>query len=119
MSSGVEVSFVLARCSHGGQGFSIEFRRSGRGNWTATRAFEVSEQAAKRGGYEPAEISGTIEVSPAFSGCPHCRSVSFYLCSCGKVACWDGESRSVTCPWCRHVGELGGPIESLRSVRDY
>ena len=78
----------------------------------------MKEAVAKREGYDKSQISGSFAMEPAFPGCPHCQGRGFVKCGCGKVACWNGESQTVTCPWCGQCGQLGGQIESLDAGGD-
>jgi hypothetical protein len=113
------IVIVLGRCNRHGRGFGMRLERPGADQWVATWAFPIKDAAAKREGYERAEVSGSFCVGPSFPGCPHCSAASFFRCNgCGKLACWDGESRQITCPWCGHSGALGGEITSLDITGD-
>lgn len=110
---------VLGHCSRNRAGFGIRFERSERDQWTATWAFAMKEGVAKREGYDGSTISGSFVFDPAFPGCPHCAARSFWVCGNGQhVACWDGDSRHVTCPQCGAQGELGGAVEQLDAGGD-
>ena len=113
-----EQGVVVARCSQAGQGFGIRFEEKGRGRWIANWAFDDTETSARRERYDRGEISGTFEFDAGYPGCPHCSAPSIFQCVCGKVACWDGESRAVTCPWCGTSVELRDPIGSLSASAD-
>lgn len=113
------IVIVCARCGHTANGFGIRFERSGEARWSATWAFPLKESSARREGYDRSEISGTIQLDPSYPGCPHCSQAAIVRCgSCGKVSCWNGEERVVTCPWCKRQAELAGPITSLTSTND-
>jgi hypothetical protein len=46
--------------------------------------------------------------------CPSCKNPGILSCgACGKIACWDGESKTVTCPNCNHEGAVSGRIKTL------
>jgi serine/threonine protein phosphatase PrpC len=87
---------VVARCSQNGQDFGIRFEEQQRGHWIANWAFPHKETP----------------------GCPHCDAPSIFQCVCGKVACWDGKSQAVTCPWCDTVVQLRDQIDSLSARTD-
>lgn len=113
------IVIVMARCCRGAQGFGLRFERRSDIQWLATWAFPVRIGLAEREGYDRSQISGAIQTASTYPGCPHCGNRSFFRCgACGKVACWDGESRSVTCPWCGNGGELSGMIKSLEGGTD-
>jgi hypothetical protein len=112
------VVIVMARCSRSGQGFGIRFEEKARSQWIADWAFAIKEAVARKEGYDRGEITGTFGFATAYPGCPHCHAPSIFQCSCGKVACWDGERRTVTCPWCKVTVELDSQIERLSAGRD-
>ena len=119
MNQRPNVVIVMARCSHGRGSFGIRFEEKQPGHWTADWAFPIKEAAAKRQGYERGKISGTFGSDEAYPACPYCGGGGIFLCgACDKVACWDGEQRTVTCPWCGDTGEIGGHIERLSAGTD-
>jgi hypothetical protein len=109
---------VLARRAGSKQGFGLKFKRNWRRKWVAVTTFSIAEAATSRGGYGHAVITGSIVYHPRYPGCPHCRSAAFFRCSCGKVVCWDGKVRIVTCPWCNGTGELSGVLKTLDACED-
>ena len=118
MSETPNVVIVMARCSRGEGSFGIRFEEKALGEWIGDWAFAMKEASAKREGYDRGEIRGGLAFEAGYPGCPHCESQGIFKCGCGKVACWDGESPTVTCPWCASSGELRGQIESLRAEAD-
>jgi len=120
MSKERKIVIVTGRCSQSKAGFGIRFERhSSTHQWIATWAFPVKEAAAKREGYDKSQIGGSFAIEPTFPGCPHCQGKGFVKCGgCGKVACWNGESQTVTCPWCSQDGCLGGQVEILEAGGD-
>ena len=113
MSELPNVVVVMARCNRSRQSFGIRLEEKARGRWIANWAFAIREETAAKEGYGQSEITGVFGFDSAYPGCPHCHAPSIFQCVCGKVACWDGESRVVTCPWCGTTVELREPIESL------
>ncbi len=113
-----EQGVVMARCSRSGQGFGIRFEEQGHGRWVANWAFDSKETSARRKGGDQGEISGVFEFDATYPGCPHCHAPSIFQCVCGKVACWDGKTHAVTCPWCGTTVELRDPIGSLSARSD-
>lgn len=113
-----EVVIVLARCSVDRQGFGMRYARLDSRVWSLTWAFAIKERVASREGYDRTTIRGEFVTSSEYPGCPHCGRGAFFRCGCGRVACWDGESRSVTCPWCGSTGELSGVLSSLEGGGD-
>jgi hypothetical protein len=113
------IAVVAARCGQTAAGFGIRFERSGETHWSATWAFALKESAAKREGYDRSEIGGTIQLDPSYPGCPHCAKSALVRCgTCGQVSCWNGETRLVTCPWCRNRARIEGAITKLASRND-
>lgn len=112
------IVIVFGRCSRSKQGFGVRFERRGENQWVATWSFAIKEAAARREGYETAHMTGRFGPADGFPGCPHCSAPSFFRCHCGKLACWNGESRSVTCPSCGQAVELTSDITSLDGGSD-
>jgi hypothetical protein len=115
------VVILIARCSRSKQSFGIRLEKKvekADDLWIADWAFAIKEKAIEREGYDQSEVDGTFGFDPAYPGCPYCHAPSVFQCVCGKVACWDGESRIATCPWCGSTVELREPIESLTVGRD-
>jgi hypothetical protein len=111
------VVIVVARCCRERQLFGIRFEEHGRGAWEADWAFPLKERAAKREGYG-SEISGSFEFAPDYPGCPGCRAPGLFVCSCGKVCCWDRVTRQVTCAWCGVTGYLNATVDHLNAAND-
>ena len=112
------IVIVTGRCSPSKQTFGIRFERRSANEWGATWAFSIKESVAKKEGYETTKMDGQFIFEDSFPGCPYCSARSFFLCGCGKLACWTGESRRVTCPWCGQPGELSGQITALDGGTD-
>ena len=112
------VVIILAKCRNSGQPFGIRIEEKAPAQWAADWAFILQEKKARKEGYDRGEIHGSFGIDPAYPGCPHCRAPGFFKCGCGKVACWDGETRMVTCPWCGSRIELSVPIDHLSAGND-
>ena len=109
---------IMARCAINRQGYGIRLEEKSKNYWEADWAFTLKEKAAAIEGYEGSTISGTFCFAAEYPGCPHCGSRSIFKCGCGKVACWNGEIRQVTCPWCGNTAELAGEIKTLSADSD-
>lgn len=113
------IVIVTARCSKSKQCFGIRLERQAANEWAATWSFAMKEGVAKKEGYDKSRVSGAFALAPGYPGCPHCQGHGFFLCGgCGKVGCWNRESRSVICPWCSQTGELSGEIGNLEAGTD-
>jgi hypothetical protein len=97
--------------------FGIRFEQFG-GQWVADWAFRLRPGVAHCEGYDKQHLSGNFKFANTYLGCPGCKAGSIFLCACGKVACWDGKSRTVVCPWCGQILVLQRDIESLRGGQD-
>jgi hypothetical protein len=115
---GKNVVIVTARCSLSKQSYGIRIERRGARQWAATWAFAIKEAAARREGYDKSRIEGSFVLDAAFPGCPLCKANGFYLCGCGKVACWNNRTTTVVCPWCSKHGEIGGEVTGLDAGSD-
>ncbi|EFH80218.1 TerY-C metal binding domain-containing protein [Ktedonobacter racemifer] len=120
MSFPANVVIVVSRCAQQKKGFCIRFEEKVPGQWFADWAFSIQEQQARREGYDSNEINGSILIDKAYPGCPYCESEGFVLCgACNKVACYDGSSHQVLCPWCGNHGEINNKrVNSLRAGGD-
>jgi hypothetical protein len=112
-----QVVVVLSRCTKRQEGFGIRFEQKIPGRWVADWAFAIKENLAQKEGYDRNEIAGAFEFDPKYPACPYCEASSIYKCSCGKVACWDGQ-KTVICPWCRQTGQIEGQIDKLTAGGD-
>jgi hypothetical protein len=112
------VVIVLAKCRKHKQPYGIRIEEKQPSVWLADWAFIIQENKARKEGYDRSEIQGTFGIDPAYPGCPYCHSPGFFKCGCGKVACWDGETPVVTCPWCNSKGKLTGAIDNLSAGGD-
>ncbi len=112
------VVIVMGRCTVSRQGFGVRFERHGRNQWVATWAFGIREATAKREGYGQTRMDGHFVIGDGFPGCPYCSGRGFWLCTCGRIACWNREVRQVICPWCSQHNELAHEITSLQGSRD-
>ncbi len=97
----MDAAVLVAKCQNTKQTFGMRAEKKGRG-WELTWAFPIREQSAKRENY-PTSVSGQIDFSDEYPGCPYCERSGFVHCICGKIACYGGEE-SYTCPWCGHTG---------------
>ncbi len=114
-----QVVIAMARCRNSKKAFGIRVEERGPSQWVADWAFSIPENKASKEGYGHSEISGTFAIdSQQYPGCPHCHARLIVKCSCGGTACWDGEQRKVSCPWCGAKGVIGGEIESLSAGND-
>jgi hypothetical protein len=107
------VKIVLGRCCRSKLLFGIRFEEKGRGRWAADWAFTLKEGTAKRERFDHSEVTGSFSFTPDYPGCPGCGVPSVFQCSCGKIACWDTESKRVKCPWCNESGTLDGTINRM------
>jgi hypothetical protein len=109
----LNVKIVLGRCCSAGLLFGMRFEETGRGRWVADWAFPMKEGAARREKFDRTEVGGIFAFAAEYPGCPGCGVRSVFQCGCGKVACWDAESKRVRCPWCGQSGTLDGTIDRL------
>ena len=113
------IVIVTGRCVKSKKCFGLRFERRPPKRWAATWSFALKESEAKKEGYDQTRISGSFVVEPSYPGCPHCGTMSFSLCGdCEKLACYDGESSRVVCPWCGEAGDIGSEIDALDAGMD-
>lgn len=114
------VAILGARCSSNATGFGIRIERQSEREsaWNLTWAFALSDSLAQKEGYDHMRLQGEFQFGRSYPGCPHCKSISLFRCSCSRATCWNGESRTVRCPWCGVTGEIGGEVTELHASGD-
>ena len=109
---------VTARCRASKRTFGIRFEKHASNHWVGTWAFPVLERNTGKAVQDRLGIAGTISLADSYRGCPHCESSQLLKCECGGVACWDGDTKSVICPWCETAGVVEGIFERLEGGED-
>lgn len=114
------VLIVTARCSHHPLDlFQIKLERVSSNAWQATRAFALQRPRYDAAGSDQSAARGEIGLARAYPGCPFCADMGLMICGrCSKPSCWDGESRTHRCPWCRVEQPIAGHIKELRGNLD-
>lgn len=105
MAGPLTATVVLARCTKTKKLYGMRVEKRGN-DWVRTWAFPIDEQKAKNEGFEGNKVSGSMNAVDDYPGCPHCGQISFVHCCCGKISCWNGESKNHTCPWCGEASEV-------------
>lgn len=118
MSELLKAVVVLARCTATRRPFGMRFEEKGRATWIVDWAFPMPETTAKREGYDRNTIAGEFRTDPKYPGCPGCSARDWFRCCCGKIGCWSGTDRHVTCPWCFQRVALTEPVTSVSSSTD-
>lgn len=110
---------ALCKCNKKNDTFGIRFQSENNTQWHYTWAFPIKQERAKHEGYDNTIIKGVFIEDPEYPGCPYCKAKGFYLCSCGKLNCWDGEKRHVICSWCNNNGELTNSLNQINIRKNY
>lgn len=105
-----EAFAVMAVCEETHQPFGITVDCTGPRRYRFVWPFRISEEQARREGYDRHTVTDSVTLDNCYPGCPHCGSRRFWLCACGKVVCWHGQP-TVTCPCCGRTGELAATEE--------
>ncbi len=99
-------SVVLCRCRHSRELYGIRAEKCNADTWLFTWSFKIKETSAKREGYDSNYVSGQINHSDEFPGCPYCESHSWFQCgACGKLTCCLPDPQYTKCAWCGNEGE--------------
>lgn len=120
-SNGTDAGTVVrasARCMYSEDLFVIRFEEDG-GMWTAmSTSVPDTTDADEAGSDDASRISGPFDFPPRYDGCPHCSNTGLFHCAdCDGLACWDGETNPVVCPWCHSEITLEGEIDSLEATK--
>jgi len=109
MAGPLNAKVIIARCSKTNRAFGIRIEQQGR-DWVRTWAFKLDERKAEHEGYKAdSKVSGSMNTTDEYPGCPWCGDYGFVRCACGKIGCSGGIVNSgaceeYTCPWCKeHV----------------
>jgi hypothetical protein len=107
MAGPLNAKVVMARCSKTKKSFGIRVEQRGK-DWIRTWAFKMDEQSAKHEGFDANTITGSMNATLDFPGCPYCQDMGFVLCGkCKKIGCSGGiADNQYNCPWCGYSGEL-------------
>jgi hypothetical protein len=97
MASPLNAKICIAKCAKTKNTFGIRLEQRG-SVWVMTWAFKIDERTAKHEGFDDT-ITGSIQNSAEYPGCPYCGNKAFVQCHCGKCGCSIG-SGYFTCPWC-------------------
>lgn len=101
-----EATVLVAKCKETNKPFGIRVEKKEDEKWHETWAFKIAEEAARREKYKEIKIAeGVFQLDPEFPGCPYCGSKRWFICSCGKIMCWNGEPELV-CAWCNKKVEI-------------
>ncbi len=110
---------VSARCSKKRDAFAIQFVEMSPKEWHANRAVIVRPSDLRKGSGKASEaslskIQGTFLIGENYGGCPYCQAMSYCLCfTCNGLSCWDGQTRQISCGWCKAKLNIKGNIEGL------
>jgi transcription elongation factor Elf1 len=110
MAGPLNAKVIMAKCSSTNKAFGMRIEQRGR-DWVRTWAFPINERKAKREGFDANTVSGSMEPTDEYPGCPHCGNIGFVQCGCEKIGCAGGvqahgDYADYTCPWCGEDIEL-------------
>lgn len=109
---------VTAQCRRTKQYFTVHIAERGHGRWIVSGASTVPNDAGPHMNDGQVTLTGDLGFDAAYPRCPYCQAAQVCQCGCGKIACWDGTRRAITCPWCCVIGEGYSQIEELRARRE-
>lgn len=100
-------NIIPAKCSKHNKPFGVRVEKR-ENDWVRTWAFPINEAKAKREGFRKTQITGSLEATPDYPGCPYCGAKEFIIClGCGKMSCWNEERKSAYCYHCNtQIGEI-------------
>lgn len=96
---------ICAKCNKTGKLFGIRTEKRNTG-WAFTWAFPMTQENAANEGYDKTIINDSIDTDSSYPGCPYCKTKGFIQCDCGKIMCFDNESKQVTCRFCGNTGTV-------------
>lgn len=106
---------VPARCQRTGDGFAMTFERRGDA-WAAIEAERREGGVDSSDGADLRQVEGQFNTSYEYDGCTSCGRQAFFKCGyCENLACWDGDTTEVVCPWCQETTRIRGSIDDLEA----
>lgn len=96
---------IMAVCEETKRYFGITVDEDGWDQYRFVWAFKIDKDKGKKEGYDSKNVTGSVSLDDEYPGCPYCGEKRFYICQCGKIVCYHGQSR-VTCPNCGQTGTL-------------
>ena len=108
---------VLARCGKTHRLFGVHFAETEPGLWLADGARAVGASARDKA-HDSFEIHGRIGLADSYPGGPRCQGKALLKCGCGRIMCWAGEERDVSCPWCGRKGTVGEGLVGMLTAVD-
>jgi hypothetical protein len=109
---------VTAQCRRTKQYFTVHIAERGHGRWIVAGASTVPTDVGSHMNDGQVTLTGDLGFDATYPHCPYCQAAQVCQCGCGKIACWDGTRRAITCPWCCAIGEGYSQIEELRARRE-
>ena len=100
-----KATVLVVKCRETNEPFGIRVEKKEDGKWHETWAFKITAAAASREKYEDKIADGVFQLDQEFPGCPYCGSKRWFICSCGKITCWNGE-HELACAWCGKKGKI-------------
>lgn len=96
---------MLCKCQKNGKLFGIRVEKTGPNSWQQTWAFAIKEKTVQNETYSSSQVSGNIDFSEDYPGCPYCGAKGWVICDCGKLT--DNEGANwFKCGWCGLEGPL-------------
>ncbi len=101
-----EARIALCKCKETKKIYGVRMEKA-QGGWNCTWAFPISEDSAKREGYNATILKGNIGFTKEYKGCPYCGTIPFTVCgSCQRLNCKTVTGNYFTCEWCGSSGWL-------------
>ena len=114
-SNGLTTRYAQGVCRIKGNSYLIQVNKVG-DQWHMVSASSVDaggKPTPSTTGSEAVIDGNQVYLSDKFH-CPSCKCNNIVCCGvCGKIACWDGVSKKVICPHCKHEGVISGRMKSL------
>lgn len=106
---------VMCRCVKTKKLFGIRLDSNNGKDWEAAWAFPLKEGADKREKGYTDSVKGNFYIGDDYPGCPYCGNLDFFMCGrCGKLSCWDGETKHVVCANCGNESCLDSFITEIQ-----
>jgi hypothetical protein len=117
MAGPLNAEVILSKCSKNGKSFGIRIEQRN-SDWVRTWAFAIDGRKAKNEGFDANTVTGSMNATGEYPGCPHCGSKEIVYCLCKKIGCQGsvvdhGDRRDYTCPCCKEYFRELTTVDSI------
>lgn len=109
----LEATVIIQNCPKVNKNFAVRVEKTSHDNWQRTWSFKIDDAKIQKEHYLETKVTGSLEPTSDYPGCPHCETKEFILCGrCSKLSCYHGQEK-FTCNWCGNHSNVRQTTEKL------